>query len=203
MDRLEWHAYMATNIQTKTIRDMAKKKITLTFDLGEVINDILAQCNLIAQSIKDAAMDDIRANIQEPDNPETRGIICRAVTEAFGQVKVACQRYLDKGRDTDNNDLERLVASSENDSDGNVTSVVYEKIKIELLIPNFNTAVTDHLKSMIHKFVVDYVMERFLQDQVADKAAEYKKLAVEEDYPNIISDLNSRERYTMRVPSFI
>lgn len=203
MDRLEWHTYMATNIQTKTIRDMAKKKITLTFDLGEVINDILAQCNLIAQSIKDAAMDDIRANIQEPDNPETRGIICRAVTEAFGQVKVACQRYLDKGRDTDNNDLERLVASSENDSDGNVTSVVYEKIKIELLIPNFNTAVTDHLKSMIHKFVVDYVMERFLQDQVADKAAEYKKLAVEEDYPNIISDLNSRERYTMRVPSFI
>ena len=203
MDRLEWHTYMATNIQTKTIRDMAKKKITLTFDLGEVINDILAQCNLIAQSIKDAAMDDIRANIQEPDNPETRGISCRAVTEAFGQVKVACQRYLDKGRDTDNNDLERLVASSENDSDGNVTSVVYEKIKIELLIPNFNTAVTDHLKSMIHKFVVDYVMERFLQDQVADKAAEYKKLAVEEDYPNIISDLNSRERYTMRVPSFI
>lgn len=203
MDRLEWHAYMATNIQTKTIRDMAKKKITLTFDLGEVINDILAQCNLIAQSIKDAAMDDIRANIQEPDNPETRGIICRAVTEAFGQVKVACQRYLGKGRDTDSNDLERLVASSEKDSDGNVTSVVYEKIKIELLIPNFNTAVTDHLKSMIHKFVVDYVMERFLQDQVADKAAEYKKLAVEEDYPNIISDLNSRERYTMRVPSFI
>lgn len=203
MDRLEWHAYMATNIQTKTIRDMAKKKITLTFDLGEVINDILANCNLIAQSIKDAAMDDIRANIQEPDNPETRGIICRAVTEAFGQVKVACQRYLGKGRDTDSNDLERLVASSEKDSDGNVTSVVYEKIKIELLIPNFNTAVTDHLKSMIHKFVVDYVMERFLQDQVADKAAEYKKLAVEEDYPNIISDLNSRERYTMRVPSFI
>lgn len=203
MDRLEWHTYMATNIQTKKIRDMAKKKITLTFDLGEVINDILAQCNLIAQSIKDAAMDDIRANIQEPDNPETRGIICRAVTEAFGQVKVACQRYLGKGRDTDSNDLERLVASSEKDSDGNVTSVVYEKIKIELLIPNFNTAVTDHLKSMIHKFVVDYVMERFLQDQVADKAAEYKKLAVEEDYPNIISDLNSRERYTMRVPSFI
>lgn len=116
---------------------------------------------------------------------------------------MACQRYLGKGRDTDSNDLERLVASSEKDSDGNVTSVVYEKIKIELLIPNFNTAVTDHLKSMIHKFVVDYVMERFLQDQVADKAAEYKKLAVEEDYPNIISDLNSRERYTMRVPSFI
>ena len=56
---------------------------------------------------------------------------------------------------------------------------------------------------MIHKFVVDYVMSRFLQDQVADKAGEYKKLATDEDYPNIISDLNSRERYTMRVPSFI
>ena len=180
-----------------------KKRISLTFDLGEVINDILAQCNLIAQSIKDAAMDDIRANIQEPDNPETRGIICRAVTEAFGQVKVACQRYLDKGRETDNNALERLVASSTLDDQGNVTAVVYEQIKLELLIPNYNTAVTDHLKSMIHKFVVDYVMSRFVQDQVADKAGEYKKLATDEDYPNIISDLNSRERYTMRVPSFI
>lgn len=180
-----------------------KKRISLTFDLGEVINDILANCNLIAQSIKDAAMDDIRANIQEPDNPETRGIICRAVTEAFGEVKVACQRFLDKGRETDNNALERLVASSTLDDQGNVTKVVYEQIKLELLIPNFNTAVTDHLKSMIHKFVVDYVMSRFLQDQVADKAGEYKKLATDEDYPNIISDLNSRERYTMRVPSFI
>lgn len=180
-----------------------EKKITLKFDLGEVCNDLLAKCNLIAQSIHDAALQDIKSNVQEPDNPETRSIICRAVTEAFGAVKVAAQRYLNVGRSTDTNALERLVASTKTDTDGNVTEVTYETVTLELAIPNFNTAVTDHLKSTIHKYVVDWTMGRFLQDQVADKAAEYKGLADNEDYPNIISDLNARERYVMRRPSFM
>ncbi len=174
------------------------KKIKLTFDLGEVCNDILAKCNLISLSIHDAALDDIKANVQDPDNPETRSIINRAITEAFGAVKAMSQRYLTVGRDTDNNALERIVASSTTDADGNITSMTYETVTINLQIPNFNTAVTDHLKSMMHKYVVDWTMYRFLQDQVADKAAEYKGLADAEDHDNIIADLNSRERFTMR-----
>ena len=75
-----------------------KKKITLTFDLGEVCNDILAKCNLISISVKDDALADIKANVMEPDNPETRSIICRAVTEGFGKVKVFCSRWLKVGR---------------------------------------------------------------------------------------------------------
>jgi len=241
------------------------KIITLTFDLGQVCNDVLVKSNLISQTIRDVAMEDIKANVQEPDNPETRSIICRAVTEAFGLVKVACQRYLDKGRTADNNNLERLVASatydpvtvevqaedsqghklwtikvSEEDTDvwwdsenekwkvadgttekvpdagtepvmkmttttinGEVATITYEVVTLVLRIPNFNIAVTDHLKSMIHKYVVDWVMYRFLQDQVADKAGEYKELADGEDHANIVSDLNARERYTMRKPSFM
>nr|WP_298672933.1 hypothetical protein [uncultured Prevotella sp.] len=177
--------------------------ITLTFDLGEVTSDILAKCNLISQSIHDQAQDDIKANVNEPDSPETRSIICRAITEAFGKVKVACQRYLSTGRSTDTNALERLVASTTTDSSGNITAITYETIVLSLIIPNFNSAVTDHLKSAIHKYVVDYTMYRFLQDQVADKAKEYKDLADNEDYKDIISDLNAREKYTMRHPSFI
>lgn len=187
---------------------MNKKKITLTFDLEQVCNDIMAKCNLVSMSIRDVALEDIKANVQEPDNPETRSIICRAVTEAFGQVKVACQRYLTVGRTTDNNTLERLVSSITytKDADGKdteeVSKINYEKITLTLEIPNFNTGVTDHLKSMIHKYVVDYVMGQFLQDQVADKAKEYRELAEGPDYAKIISDLNARERYTMRKPSW-
>lgn len=179
------------------------KKINLTFDFGEILNDILANCNLISMGIKDKALEDIKANVQEPDNPETRSIICRAGTEAFGQVKVACQRYLNTGRTTDTNILERTVASTTTDSDGNITATTYETVLLALEIPNFNTAVTDHLKSSIHKYVVDYIMFRFLQNQLADKAKEYKDIADGEDYPNIISDVNARERYTMRKPSFM
>lgn len=180
-----------------------EKKIDISFDLGEVTNDILAKCNLISQSVKDEALSDIRANVMEPDSPETRSIICRAVTEAFGKVKVACNRWLKVGRTTDTNSLERLVASVVTDGSGNVTKTTYETINLALEIPNFNTAVTDHLKSSIHKYVVDWCMYRFLQDQLADKAGEYKELADGEDYANILHDLNMRENFNMRRPSWI
>lgn len=233
---------------------MNKKKIYLTFDLGQVCNDILVKCNLISQTIMDAAMADIRANVEAPDDPEHRSIINRSVTEAFGRVKVACQRYLTVGRDTDDNKLERLVSSvtyvqvQDTDAQGrplydctvdgadtvvynsrgawvdtatgqivepdadpepkmvngpDIDTITYETVSLTLEIPNFNLSVTDHLKSSIHKYVVDYTMGRFLQDQVADKAKEYKDLADTEDLASIISDVNARERYTMRKPSFM
>ena len=185
------------------------KTINLTFDLGQIANDILTKCNLISQTIKEEAMEDIRANVQEPDSPETRSIINRAVTEAFGHVKKACQRYLKVGRLSDNNDLERMVASVTyvTDGQGNPTTeidtITYEEVELELEIPNFNVSVTDALKSDIHLYVVDYAMGRFLQDQVADKAAEYAALANDRDYPNIQRDLNARERFNMRKPAWI
>lgn len=236
---------------------MRKKTITLSFDLEQVCNDILAKCNLISKTIRDAGLEDIRANVQEPDDPETSSIINRAVTEAFGRVKAAAQRYLTVGRTADDNKLERLVsevyASSvpaknasgyylynykeggtgtgvtvykvgndyfyesnnqeveveEGDTltriytEGTVEALHYETVTLTLSIPNFNVSVTDHLKSSIHKYIVDYAMGRFLQDQVADKAREYKEEAENEDLPNIISDLNARERYTMRQPNFM
>lgn len=241
-----------------------EKNIILTFDLEQVANDILTKCNLISISIRDEAMEDIRANVQEPDNPETRSIINRAVTEAFGNVKAMCQRYLKTGRTIDNNLLERMVTNvtytkatrqvqaydeaghpiyigqvggaptevyrdgdtwktvdggaavtidqgttptkkmvSEEYTTDNISSLTYEKVTLNLFIPNFNVSVTDALKSDIHKYVVDYTMGRFLQDQLADKAAEYKGLADGEDRDAIIRHLNARERWNMRKPSWI
>lgn len=216
-----------------------KKKITLTFSLEQVCNDILAKCNLISKGIHDDALADIKADIASPDSDETRSIICRAVTEAFGNVKVACQRWLTTGRTTDNNNLERLVKKvtfnytytpsggsettieiykdgstwkkATDDSAFNETvdetalvekSIEYESIVLALAIPNFNTAVTDGLKSHCHKYVVDYTMARFLQDQLADKSAEYNKVAEEDDMPRITEDLNAREEFGKRKPTF-
>lgn len=88
------------------------------------------------------------------------------------------------------------------DSDGN-EEITYESVVIALEIENFNTAVTDHLKSSIHKYVVDWCMYRFLQDQLADKAGEYKGLADGEDSSNIIHDLNMRENFNRRKATWI
>ena len=191
-----------------------EKKITLNFDLGQVVNDVLAKCNLISKQIKDEALEDIRASVQQPDDPETRSIINRAVTEAFGNVKTACQRYLRTGRTTDNNMLEQMVRNVVYTLDGNgnptnnIDTIEYETITLELYIPNFNTSVTDALKSKIQLYVVAYIMWRFLQDLVADKALEYKVLAEGDEnnpgyYQNIIRLVNSRESFIARKPSWI
>lgn len=233
-----------------------EKKISLSFDLEQVTNDVLVKCNQISQSIRDEAMEDIKANVQEPDNPESRSIINRALTEAFGEVKVMCQRYLKVGRTVDSNKLERMVANvtyvkvQDKDAQGHllyttpiggievavyttdegttwksaetgetvvpevtplpkmvdgsdIDTITYEVIPLELYIPNFNVAVTDDLKSSIHKYVVDYIMSRFLQDQLADKAAEYKTLADGEDRSKVMRDLNARDRFNLRKPSWV
>ena len=371
---------------------MERKKITLKFDLEQVANDLLTKCNLISTSIRDEALSDIKAQVLEPDSPETRSIINRAVTEAFGTVKAACQRYLKTGRTVDDNTLERMVKelifakktvrvqatdnmgcliydvaldgdtpvrcykedekyynletgdlyydaenptkdavlapdefdgldgyyylktnvapyypiievsgnyvsildndSSDVDGDGNddsymllynpatntieygdlslrgsviaaaiealatygktvqdsgidqgeaeftpdrlkgfvsmqapqptevtasiepvmvnetittddVDRIIYETVVLDLFIPNFNTSVTDALKSSIHRYIVDYTMGEFLRDQLADKAGEYTTLAETKDYPAIITHLNARDRFNMRKPAWI
>ena len=211
---------------------MDKKEITLKFDLGQVCNDILARCYVVSQSLVEDAQKDIRAAIESPDAKETQSIINRAVTEAFGNLKIAAQRYLTVGRTEDNNNLERLVNRVNSYSyidnkngtwtevvkvtkDGEVSEettivtkkgeerdeTIYEVVTLVLYIPNWNIAGTDGLKSHMHRYIVDYVMSQFLQDQYADKAGQYAQ-RVADDYGNIQSDLLSRDNYTMRRPSF-
>ena len=78
---------------------------------------------------------------------------------------------------------------------------IYETVTLKLEIPNWNVAVTDALKSHMHRYIVDYVMSQFLMDQFADKAGSYGESATA-DYNNIKSDLLSRDNYTLRRPSF-
>lgn len=78
---------------------------------------------------------------------------------------------------------------------------IYETVTLKLEIPNWNVAVTDALKSHMHRYIVDYVMNQFLMDQFADNAGSYGESATA-DYNNIKSDLLSRDNYTLRRPSF-
>ena len=221
------------------------KLITIDIHLEQTVHDLLVECNLIGKNAVDAANYELQADIMTPDDAQTKSIICRAHTEAFGNVKLACRRYMLAGRTEDENKLERLVSSvykvCTKDNSGTITTytpfmdngvvkwhtvtgttpgsdvtslpagvvetdevglVVYETVELAMNIPNFDTAVTDALKNHIHKYIVDYVMWRFLQNQADEKCAEYKKLADEEDYPNIEHDLTCRDRFIKRRSQF-
>lgn len=211
---------------------MDRKLITLNFGMEQVCNDVLARCYVVSQGMVDEAQKDIRANIESPDSDETRSIINRAVTEAIANIKLAAQRYQTTGRVEDNNNLERLVKGTrkyaytdnkngtwtevvttiidgeENETTATVSKAgkdreenIYETVTLKLEIPNWNVAVTDALKSHCHRYIVDYVMSQFLMDQFADKAGTYGESATA-DYNNIMSDLLSRDNYTLRRPSF-
>lgn len=175
------------------------RTIGITIKLKETCDDILAECNLIGKNLGEKATDELEGDIKNPDNPETRSIICRAHTEAFGNIKLVCRKYLLRGRLTDDNTLERIIASvTPGAQEGDDPTVVYEEVDFDLSIPNFDTSVTDALKNHMHKYIVDYVMWRFLQHQADAKCAEYKKLAEEEDLPNISQDLTCRDNFIRR-----
>lgn len=211
---------------------MEIKKIDLSFDLGQVCSDVLAKCYQVSLGLQDDAQKDIRANIEAPDSNETKSIINRSITEAVGNIKIACQRYLMTGRTEDSNNLERIVKGSRKytytnnknntwtevvtttiDGEDSETSIIvnkagedreeiiYETVTLNLEIPNFNVAVTDGMKSHMHRYIVDYVMSQFLADQYAEMAGKYAE-SVGADYGNIQSDLLSRDSYIHRRPSW-
>lgn len=100
----------------------------------------------------------------------------------------------------DGNETE--TSSTVNSAGKDREETIYETVTLNLEIPNWNIAVTDALKSHMHRYIVDYVMSQFLADQYADKAGQYSQ-SVTADYSNIQSDLLSRDNYTLRRPSFV
>jgi len=172
------------------------KQVTITLFMEQVCNDILVNCNAISKQMGDDADADIRADIQSPDADETRSIVCRAVTEAIGNIKHAGARYMMFGRNDDDDRLERLAYE-----DASTGKVAYEKAVLEMKIPNFNLSSTDALKSHMHKYVVDYAMARFLHDHHDEKHTQYAADASAE-YESVKEVFRSRDRFVNRTSSW-
>lgn len=116
--------------------------------------------------------------------------------------------YTDNGNGTWTEVVTTIVDGEETETTSTVNKKgqereesIYETVTLNLEIPNWNIAVTDALKSHMHRYMVDYVMSQFLADQYSDAAQKYAA-NVTADYKNVQSDLLSRDNYTMRRPSF-
>lgn len=88
---------------------MNEKPILINLFKKQVLNDIKTECSFIGRALQREKETEEQAElIMDIDNPSTRPILSRGMTEGFGEVKRVCQRYLVLGRDIDDNRLERI-----------------------------------------------------------------------------------------------
>lgn len=84
-------------------------EIDIQIKRKEIVNDILVNCNIIARSLqKNPETEELAGELMTPDDEQTKPVVARALTEAFGEVKRICQKYLVLGRYRDDNRLERI-----------------------------------------------------------------------------------------------
>ena len=87
--------------------------IDIDLSRKEIVNDVIVQCNTIGRALaRNTETEELASDIMTPDDDQTKPTVARALTEAFGEVKRTCQRYLLYGRYTDDNRLERIDESS-------------------------------------------------------------------------------------------
>ena len=85
------------------------KPIQIKLHKKQIVNDVMAECGIIGRALqRSPETEEQGADIMTPDDELTKPIVARSITEGFGDVKRLCQRYLVKGRDLDDNRLERI-----------------------------------------------------------------------------------------------
>lgn len=84
-------------------------RISITLKRQEIVNDVYTACNVIARTMrKNPEAEESAGEIMTPDDPLTKPLVARSLTEAFGEVKSVCQAYMLFGRFTDDNRLEKI-----------------------------------------------------------------------------------------------
>jgi hypothetical protein len=169
---------------------MQERSITITLKKEQIVNDVVVQSNILGRALRESAKDgnsksELPSLLMTPDDGATKPIVARALTAGFAAVKNVCGVYLNTGRTTDDNRLEKIATSS-----GNTTT--YSEIKLSLSMPvNFNTGVTESIKAAAHKAIVDFIMKELLFNQLADKSTEYEK-AFQADLDELRTALRAR-----------
>ena len=84
-------------------------RIKINLSRKEITDDILAKSNVLArQMARNPETEELAGDIMTPDDILVKPIVARSLTEAFGEVKKKCQKYLVFGRFTDDNRLEKI-----------------------------------------------------------------------------------------------
>lgn len=143
---------------------MAKKSITITLYLSEIVYDVQNKTYLTGRSRKTGENHEEVANMQANDDDEDANQILRSVGNAFATLKTKLSEYLVDNGTTANNVLLNLNTSS--------------TLTVALQMPsNFNAATNDTIGAALHQYLVNSAIgEWFTITNKAD-ASDYVTLA--------------------------
>ena len=159
---------------------MARKDLTITLYMSELIYDFQNKAFLTGRSRRAADMDaEAASNIQASDDDEDKNQALRSIQNAYSQLLVELSESVRTGNGT--------TASNELiDGDTNIT--------INLSLPsNYPLALKDALTSSIHDYIINKALMDWFMITNKDDAKDYADLATV-SLQNIHNAFNRRVR---------
>lgn len=159
---------------------MAKKTLTITEYMSELIYDIQNKTYLTGRSRQTGSNHEEVANMQANDDDENANQIFRSIGNAFAELKTKLSEYLVEDGTTSNN---ALINTESN-------------ITITLQMPsNYNQTTRDTISTAIHQYIVNSSIGDWFTITNKNDAADYVTLATA-NLEQIREAINKRVRPT-------
>lgn len=159
---------------------MAKKTISITLYMSELIYDVQNKTYLTGRSRNTGDNHEQVANMQANEDEENQNQVVRSIGNAYANLKTKLSEYIEDSGSTASN---ILLSASDN-------------LQINLVMPsNFNPATNDTIGAALHQYIVNSAIgEWFTITNKAD-AADYLTLAAA-NLAEIREAINKRVRPT-------
>ena len=164
---------------------MAKKNITVTLTMSELIYDVQNKTYLTGRSRNDGTNHEAVANMQANDDDENINQIMRSIGNAYGTLLVKLSEYIVESGTTAN---ANLIDSATD-------------ITIALVMPsNYNNATKDTIAQALHQYIVNTSIGDWFNITDKNDAEDYYTLAGA-NLEQIREALNKRIRPTRTTPN--
>ena len=159
---------------------MAKKTITITLYMSELIYDVQNKTYLTGRSRSTGKNHEEVAHMQANDDDENANQIARSIGNAFANMKTQLSEFIQSAGTTANN---QLISQTTN-------------LSVELVMPsNFNQAVNDTVSTAMHQYLVNCAIGDWFTITNKNDAGDYVALAAA-NIEEIRNAINKRVRPT-------
>ena len=164
---------------------MARKNITVTLYMSEIVYDVQNKTYLTGRSRDNGQNHEEVANMQANDDDENANQVLRSIGNAFAALKTKLSEYLVESGTTTNN---ALASGASN-------------LTIALTMPsNFNQATNDTISAAVHQYIVNTAIADWFTITNKNDAGDYVNLAAA-NLEQIREAVSQRVRPTRATPS--